>query len=89
MVEAKVYSFQEGAEPRAAALDERLFGAEVNEDLLYRMVRVQMADRRQGTASTKSRGGRREPAARGTGPADRLCGSAAARRSARSPARTR
>ncbi len=56
MVEAKVYSFQEGAEPRAAALDERLFGAEVNEDLLYRMVRVQMADRRQGTASTKTRG---------------------------------
>jgi large subunit ribosomal protein L4 len=56
MVEAKVYSFQEGAEPKAAALDERFFGAEVNEDLLYRIVRTQLAERRQGTASTKTRG---------------------------------
>lgn len=56
MVEAKVFSFAEGAGPKTVALDERLFGGEVNRDLLYRMVRLQMAGRRQGTSSTKTRG---------------------------------
>jgi len=54
------------------ALDERLFGAQVNKDLLYRMVRLQMANRRQGTASTKTRGevrggGRKPWRQKGTG----------------------
>jgi len=72
MVEAKVYSFAEGAGPQTVALDERLFGGEVNKDLLYRMVRVQMANRRQGTSCTKTRGevrggGRKPWRQKGTG----------------------
>ena len=72
MVEAKVYSFAEGAGPQTDALDERLFGGEINKDLLYRMVRVQMANRRQGTSSTKTRGevrggGRKPWRQKGTG----------------------
>src|SRR5512136_2672313 len=72
MVEAKVYAFAEGAGPETVALDERLFGGEVNRDLLYRMVRLQMANRRQGTSSTKTRGevrggGRKPWRQKGTG----------------------
>jgi large subunit ribosomal protein L4 len=72
MVEAKVYSFVEDSGPQTVALDERLFGGEVNKDLLYRMVRVQMANRRQGTSSTKTRGevrggGRKPWRQKGTG----------------------
>ncbi len=72
MVEAKVYSFAEGAGPQTVALDERLFGGEVNKDLLYRMVRLQMANRRQGTSCTKTRGevrggGRKPWRQKGTG----------------------
>jgi large subunit ribosomal protein L4 len=72
MVEAKVYSFVEGSGPQTVALDERLFGGKVNKDLLYRMVRVQMANRRQGTSSTKTRGevrggGRKPWRQKGTG----------------------
>jgi len=72
MVEAKVYSFAEGTDPQTVALDDRLFGGEVNKDLLYRMVRVQLANRRQGTSSTKTRGevrggGRKPWRQKGTG----------------------
>lgn len=72
MVEAKIYPFAEGSEPTTTSLDERLFGAEVNEDLLYRIVRVQLAGRRQGTHSTKTRGevrggGRKPWRQKGTG----------------------
>ncbi len=72
MVEAKVYSFAESSGPQTVALDERLFGGEVNKDLLYRMVRMQMANRRQGTSSTKTRGevrggGRKPWRQKGTG----------------------
>ncbi len=72
MAEAKVYSFAEGSDPRTVALDEQLFGGEVNKDLLYRMVRVQMANRRQGTSCTKTRGevrggGRKPWRQKGTG----------------------
>jgi len=56
MSEAKLYTFNGAAEPQVASLDERLFGAEVNADLLYRTVRMQLANRRQGTHSTKTRG---------------------------------
>ncbi|MCX6101522.1 MAG: 50S ribosomal protein L4 [Candidatus Bipolaricaulota bacterium] len=72
MVEAKVYSFAEAGGPQTVALDERLFGGEVNTELLYRMVRVQMAKRRQGTSCTKTRGevrggGRKPWRQKGTG----------------------
>jgi len=72
MVEAKVFSFSEGAGPQTIALDEQLFGREVNKDLLYRMVRLQMANRRQGTSCTKTRGevrggGRKPWRQKGTG----------------------
>ena len=56
MANAKLYAFGEGTEPKDSALDERLFDAAVNEDLLYRVVEMQMANRRQGTHSTKTRG---------------------------------
>ncbi|PKN34653.1 MAG: 50S ribosomal protein L4 [Deltaproteobacteria bacterium HGW-Deltaproteobacteria-19] len=36
-------------------LDEAVFGADVNEALLHEVVRMQMASRRSGTASTKER----------------------------------
>jgi large subunit ribosomal protein L4 len=70
--EAKLYAFDGTAEPQAASLDERLFGAEVNGDLLYRAVRMQLANRRQGTHSTKTRGevsggGRKPWRQKGTG----------------------
>jgi large subunit ribosomal protein L4 len=72
MVEAKVYSFAEADGPQTVALDERLFGGKVNKDLLYRMVRLQMANRRQGTSCTKTRGevrggGRKPWRQKGTG----------------------
>ncbi len=73
MVEAKLYSFTgEAAEPEKAVLDEALFGTEVNADLLYRAVRMQLANRRQGTHSTKTRGevrggGRKPWRQKGTG----------------------
>jgi len=72
MAEAKLYQFVGEGEPQTQALDERLFGAEVNEDLLYRAVRMQLANRRQGTHSTKTRGevsggGRKPWRQKGTG----------------------
>jgi len=71
MVEARKHSF-DSSEPQMTALDERLFGAEVNADLLYRMVRMQRAGWRQGTHSTKTRGevsggGRKPWRQKGTG----------------------
>ena len=36
-------------------LSETVFGAPVNEDVIYEVVRMQMASRRSGTASTKGR----------------------------------
>lgn len=57
MVEAKLYAFDRGAtEPQVVELDERIFGTAVNTDLLYRAVRMQLLNRRQGTSSTKTRG---------------------------------
>ena len=53
-------------------LSEAVFGAEVNEAVLYDVVRMQMASRRSGTASTKRRqdvrgGGRKPWRQKGTG----------------------
>ncbi len=72
MADAKLHQFAGGGEPQTRALDERMFGATVNEDLLYRAVRMQLANRRQGTHSTKTRGevsggGRKPWRQKGTG----------------------
>jgi len=53
-------------------LEEAVFGAPVNEDVLYEVVRMQMATRRSGTASTKGRsdvsgGGKKPWRQKGTG----------------------
>jgi len=53
-------------------LNDRVFGTEVNEHILYEVVRMQLACRRQGTASTKTRsdvrgGGRKPWRQKGTG----------------------
>lgn len=53
-------------------LSDRIFGAEVNEAAIYDVVRMQMASRRRGTASTKKRhdvsgGGRKPWRQKGTG----------------------
>jgi len=53
-------------------LSELVFGAEVNEHILYEVVKMQLACRRQGTASTKTRsdvrgGGRKPWRQKGTG----------------------
>jgi large subunit ribosomal protein L4 len=56
MPEAKLYLFAGASDPTTTALDDRLFGANVNEDLMYRTVRMQLANRRQGTHCTKTRG---------------------------------
>jgi len=53
-------------------LNDSVFGAEIREDLLYDAVRMQLASRRRGTASTKERseisgGGRKPWRQKGTG----------------------
>ncbi len=53
-------------------LNDAVFGAEIREDLLHDVVRMQMASRRSGTASTKERGeirggGRKPYRQKGTG----------------------
>jgi large subunit ribosomal protein L4 len=72
MAEARLFQFAGEAEPQTRTLDERLFGASVNADLLYRAVRMQRGNRRQGTHSTKTRGevsggGRKPWRQKGTG----------------------
>lgn len=66
MLEANLYRFDAlDAEPERTEVPEAVFGAEVNEDLLYRAVRVFLHNQRQGTASTLTRaevaGGGRKP----------------------------
>jgi len=72
VAEAKLYSFAEANDPQMTSLDDRMFAANVNEDLLYRVVRMQLGNRRQGTHSTKTRGevsggGRKPWRQKGTG----------------------
>lgn len=72
MAEAKLYSFAGADDPQTMSLDDRMFAANVNEDLLYRVVRMQLGNRRQGTHSTKTRGevsggGRKPWRQKGTG----------------------
>ncbi|MFO8033935.1 MAG: 50S ribosomal protein L4 [Candidatus Bipolaricaulota bacterium] len=66
MLEARLYRFDAlGGEPERIEVPEALFGAEVNEDLLHRAVRVFLHNQRQGTASVRMRaevsGGGRKP----------------------------
>ncbi|MBC7169437.1 50S ribosomal protein L4 [Candidatus Bipolaricaulota bacterium] len=45
-----------GGEPAQVSLPEAVFGVEGSADLLHRAVRIQLLNRRQGTAATKTRG---------------------------------
>ncbi|MCX7844489.1 MAG: 50S ribosomal protein L4 [Candidatus Bipolaricaulota bacterium] len=57
MPKAKLYSFdQPEKEPVEVELPPEVFGVEVSPDLLWRAVRTHLLNRRQGTASTKTRG---------------------------------
>lgn len=57
MPKAKLYRWDNlDAGPEEVEVPEELFGAEVNEDLLWRAVRVYLYNQRQWTASTKARG---------------------------------
>ncbi|MGB9617608.1 MAG: 50S ribosomal protein L4 [Desulfomonilaceae bacterium] len=55
MVSVNVFN-QNGDIVDTIELDERVFGAEIHEDLVQRVVTWQLAKRRAGTASTKTRG---------------------------------
>lgn len=51
----KMHKFN-GSEPEDIEVDDRLFKEEMNIDLLHRVVQMHLTNRRQGTASTKTRG---------------------------------
>ena len=55
MPEAKVYNVQ-GENVGEVQLNDTIFGAGVRPDLISDVARALMASRRQGTASTKTRG---------------------------------
>jgi len=55
MVEAKQYIMDGTDDSQVVELDERLFGAQINRDLLYRTVRMQLLNRRHGRARAGSR----------------------------------
>lgn len=62
----------QGTHIRKIEVDEQAFGAEVKRHLFHQVVRMQLANRRQGTASTKTRGevsggGRKPWRQKGTG----------------------
>ncbi|HEU68721.1 MAG TPA: 50S ribosomal protein L4 [Candidatus Acetothermia bacterium] len=57
MPSVPLYRFSDpGGEPAQVPLPETVFGVEASADLLHRAVRVQLLNRRQGTAATKTRG---------------------------------
>jgi len=72
MVSARLHAFDGLGEPKVVELEGRIFEADVNADLLYRAVRIQLMNKRQGTACTKTRGevrggGRKPWRQKGTG----------------------
>ena len=72
MVKAKLFPFDDSGKPQVVELDESIFGQPVHADLMYRTVRAQLLNRRQGTSSTKTRGqvrggGRKPWRQKGTG----------------------
>jgi large subunit ribosomal protein L4 len=54
MMNCKVYS-REGKDLRTIVLDDAVFGLSVNEDLIWYAINNELANRRQGNASTKGR----------------------------------
>lgn len=57
MPNVRVYRFDDAtAAPAEATVSAAVFGVPVSADLLHRAVRVQLLNRRQGTAATKTRG---------------------------------
>lgn len=71
MPKAAVYNM-EGKQTGETDLNDRVFGAEINEDIMHQVVVMQLANRRKGTSSTKSRGevrggGRKPWRQKGTG----------------------
>lgn len=57
MPSVRVYQFSDpSAEPAEAQAPEAVFGVPVSADLLHRAVRIQLLNKRQGTAATKTRG---------------------------------
>jgi large subunit ribosomal protein L4 len=71
MAKVDVYNM-EGAVTGSLELDDSVFGIEPNQDVLHRSVLNQLANRRQGTQSTKTRsevrgGGRKPYRQKGTG----------------------
>ncbi len=71
MPKVKVYDML-GKEVEELELDANIFGIEVNEHVLYEVVKNQLANKRQGTQSTKTRaevrgGGRKPWRQKGTG----------------------
>ncbi|MCL2277056.1 MAG: 50S ribosomal protein L4 [Treponema sp.] len=53
-MDVKVYS-KEGKEIRTISLDDNVFGIPVNDDLIWYAINNELANRRQGNASTKGR----------------------------------
>ena len=71
MPEVAMYN-TDGKEVGNIALPDELFGAEIDEDAMHKVVNLQLASRRRGTASTKHRGevrggGRKPWRQKGTG----------------------
>lgn len=71
MPKVNVYNMS-GEQTEEIELDENVFGVEVNQHVLYEAVKNQLANRRQGTQSTKTRaevrgGGRKPWRQKGTG----------------------
>lgn len=76
MAKLDVYNM-EGAVTGSIELSDDIFGIEPNQDVLHRVVLNQLANRRQGTHSTKTRsevrgGGKRPYRQKGTGRASRF-----------------
>lgn len=71
MPKAAVYNI-EGKQTGEIDLNDKVFKAEINEDVMHQVVVMQLANRRKGTSSTKSRGevrggGRKPWRQKGTG----------------------
>ena len=54
-MEKKVYSIT-GQEKNSISLNDKVFSSEVNHDLIYQLIRAELANKRQGTADTRTRG---------------------------------
>lgn len=71
MAEVSVFDMQ-GNETGSVTLSDEIFGVEINEHLIHKAVKIQLANRRQGTQKAKTRsevrgGGRKPWRQKGTG----------------------